>query len=102
MKLLLELLPKYTAHVEKHPHTLLVKFFGLYRVVPESGSKVYRTCATATMAGLAFVCIWKCCWRFGCYSCADPFPDRRTSQLQQVTGICQASQEMPDKDLAGC
>ena len=40
MKLLLELLPKYTAHVEKHPHTLLVKFFGLYRVVPESGSKV--------------------------------------------------------------
>ena len=40
VKLLLELLPKYTAHVEKHPHTLLVKFFGLYRVVPESGSKV--------------------------------------------------------------
>ena len=40
VKLLLELLPKYLAHVEKHPHTLLVKFFGLYRVVPESGSKV--------------------------------------------------------------
>lgn len=40
VKLLLELLPKYSAHVEKHPHTLLVKFFGLYRVVPESGSKV--------------------------------------------------------------
>lgn len=40
MKLLLELLPKYVAHVEKHPHTLLVKFFGLYRVTPENGSKV--------------------------------------------------------------
>ncbi len=40
MKLLLELLPKYAAHVEKHPHTLLVKFFGLYRVTPENGSKV--------------------------------------------------------------
>ena len=40
VKLLLELLPKYVAHVEKHPHTLLVKFFGLYRVLPENGSKV--------------------------------------------------------------
>ncbi|EIE18182.1 PIP5K-domain-containing protein [Coccomyxa subellipsoidea C-169] len=40
VKLLLELLPKYAAHVEKHPHTLLVKFFGLYRVTPENGSKV--------------------------------------------------------------
>ncbi|KAK9917488.1 hypothetical protein WJX75_004962 [Coccomyxa subellipsoidea] len=40
VKLLLELLPKYVAHVEKHPHTLLVKFFGLYRVTPENGSKV--------------------------------------------------------------
>ncbi|CAL8463328.1 g2862 [Coccomyxa elongata] len=40
VKLLLELLPKYVAHVEKYPHTLLVKFFGLYRVIPENGSKV--------------------------------------------------------------
>ena len=40
VKLLVELLPKYVAHVEKHPHTLLVKFFGLYRVLPENGSKV--------------------------------------------------------------
>ena len=40
VKLLLELLPRYAAHVEKHPHTLLVKFFGLYRVIPDNGAKV--------------------------------------------------------------
>ena len=51
VKLLLELLPKYLAHVEKHPHTLLVKFFGLYRVVPESGSKVrQRLCSCPWLA----------------------------------------------------
>ncbi|KAK9845785.1 hypothetical protein WJX81_002291 [Elliptochloris bilobata] len=40
VKLLLELLPRYTAHVLKHPHTLLIKFFGLYRVTPANGAKV--------------------------------------------------------------
>eukprot|EP00884_Botryococcus_braunii_P012486 jgi/Botrbrau1/21238/Bobra.39_2s0036.1 len=40
MKLLMELLPRYHDHVYKHPHTLLVKFFGLHRVKPVSGSKV--------------------------------------------------------------
>lgn len=40
VKLLLELLPKYYAHVGRHPHTLLIKFYGLYRVVPNNGSKV--------------------------------------------------------------
>lgn len=40
VKLLLELLPKYYAHVERHPHTLLIKFYGLHRVVPLNGSKV--------------------------------------------------------------
>ena len=40
VKLLLELLPRYAGHVEKHPHTLLVKFFGLYRVIPDNGAKV--------------------------------------------------------------
>ncbi len=39
VKLLLELLPRYTAHVLKHPHTLLIKFFGLYRVTPANGAK---------------------------------------------------------------
>ncbi len=48
VKLLLELLPKYLAHVEKHPHTLLVKFFGLYRVLPENGSKVASLCNFGT------------------------------------------------------
>lgn len=40
VKLLQELLPKYYAHVERYPHTLLIKFYGLHRVVPLNGSKV--------------------------------------------------------------
>ena len=40
VKLLLDLLPRYYEHVEKHPHTLLIKFYGLHRVVPLNGSKV--------------------------------------------------------------
>ncbi|KAK9815279.1 hypothetical protein WJX72_000998 [[Myrmecia] bisecta] len=40
VKLLLDLLPKYHAHVEKHPHTLLIKFYGLHRVSAPSGSNV--------------------------------------------------------------
>ena len=40
VKLLLELLPKYYAHVERYPHTLLIKFYGLHRVLPLNGSKV--------------------------------------------------------------
>ena len=42
VKLLQELLPKYYAHVERYPHTLLIKFYGLHRVVPLNGSKVGR------------------------------------------------------------
>lgn len=48
VKLLLDLLPRYYEHVEKHPHTLLIKFYGLHRVVPLNGSKVstgYLHCA---------------------------------------------------------
>ena len=48
VKLLLELLPRYTAHVLKHPHTLLIKFFGLYRVTPANGAKA-RLPGTVTM-----------------------------------------------------
>lgn len=40
MKLLMDLLPRYHEHVDDHPHTLLVKFFGLHRVKPNNGSKV--------------------------------------------------------------
>ena len=40
VRLLLELLPKYHAHVERYPHTLRIKFYGLHRVVPLNGSKV--------------------------------------------------------------
>ena len=51
VKLLLELLPRYAGHVEKHPHTLLVKFFGLYRVIPDNGAKVGRTVFLALERG---------------------------------------------------
>ena len=52
MKLLLNLLPRYVEHVRKYPHTLLIKFYGLYRVTPTQGGKP----ATATKArpGLLF------------------------------------------------
>ncbi len=40
VELLLKLLPRYYAHVERYPHTLLIKFFGLHRVKPASGGKV--------------------------------------------------------------
>ncbi|KAK9800236.1 hypothetical protein WJX73_003652 [Symbiochloris irregularis] len=39
-KLLLDLLPQYCQHVERHPHTLLIKFYGLHRVRPLKGAKV--------------------------------------------------------------
>jgi hypothetical protein len=40
VELLLKLLPRYYAHVERYPHTLLIKFFGLHRVKPATGGKV--------------------------------------------------------------
>ena len=60
VKLLLELLPKYYAHVERYPHTLLIKFYGLYRVVPNNGSKVCSItslqCAVAQKTALKQRC----------------------------------------------
>lgn len=50
VKLLLELLPKYHAHVERYPHTLLIKFYGLHRVVPLNGSKVQTHGHTHTIS----------------------------------------------------
>lgn len=55
VKLLLELLPKYYAHVERYPHTLLIKFYGLYRVVPNNGSKV------CSMSNHSIASLDKCC-----------------------------------------
>ena len=52
VKLLLELLPKYYAHVERYPHTLLIKFYGLHRVVPLNGSKVRGAKPTLATAPL--------------------------------------------------
>lgn len=50
MKLLLELLPRYCEHVEKHPHTLLIKFYGLHRVRPLKGAKVKLLASSCTAA----------------------------------------------------
>lgn len=40
MELLLKLLPRYYEHVERYPHTLLIKFFGLHRVTTPGGRRV--------------------------------------------------------------
>lgn len=39
-KLLMEMLPKYHAHVRKHPQTMLTRFLGMYRVKPTGGRNV--------------------------------------------------------------
>ena len=40
VKLLLDFLPRYHYHTSLNPHTLLTKFYGLYRIVPKGGKKV--------------------------------------------------------------
>eukprot|EP00793_Prasinoderma_coloniale_P007021 PRCOL_00006873-RA len=39
-KLLMEMLPRYHAHVRKYPQTLLTRFLGMYRVKPSGGRNV--------------------------------------------------------------
>ena len=58
VKLLLELLPKYHAHVERYPHTLLIKFYGLHRVVPLNGSKVSQLESTNAFACAVRLPLW--------------------------------------------
>eukprot|EP01025_Chloroclados_australasicus_P064321 TRINITY_DN8580_c3_g1_i6.p2 TRINITY_DN8580_c3_g1~~TRINITY_DN8580_c3_g1_i6.p2 ORF type:complete len:501 (-),score=43.13 TRINITY_DN8580_c3_g1_i6:340-1842(-) len=40
MRLLLECLPRYFQHVDKYPHTLLTKFYGLHRITAINGRAV--------------------------------------------------------------
>eukprot|EP01025_Chloroclados_australasicus_P032684 TRINITY_DN3312_c1_g1_i2.p2 TRINITY_DN3312_c1_g1~~TRINITY_DN3312_c1_g1_i2.p2 ORF type:complete len:868 (-),score=148.82 TRINITY_DN3312_c1_g1_i2:719-3133(-) len=40
MKLLLECLPGYYRHIDKYPHTLVTKFYGLHRITPGNGRTV--------------------------------------------------------------
>ena len=40
VKLLLDFLRRYYYHVTLNPHTLLTKFYGLYRITPKGGKKV--------------------------------------------------------------
>lgn len=44
------MLPKYCAHVERNPQTLLTRFYGVHRVKPSHGRKV------GGRAGLDGVC----------------------------------------------
>ena len=73
VKLLLELLPKYHAHVERYPHTLLIKFYGLHRVVPLNGSKVQTLGHTHTLSVLQSLPVTAVCTalliRSICQSC---------------------------------
>jgi hypothetical protein len=40
MKVLLDMLPAYAAHMEKHPHSLITRFFGLHKLRPLHGRSV--------------------------------------------------------------
>ena len=51
VELLLKLLPRYYAHVERYPHTLLIKFFGLHRVKPATGGKVHSEARIGRQTG---------------------------------------------------
>lgn len=39
-RVLLGMLPAYYAHVQRHPHTLITRFFGVHRVTPAHGRAV--------------------------------------------------------------
>jgi hypothetical protein len=40
MKVLLDMLPAYAEHMEKHPHSLITRFFGLHKLRPLHGRSV--------------------------------------------------------------
>eukprot|EP00775_Hariotina_reticulata_P005077 gene5077-5318_t len=40
MRVLMEMLPAYTKHMEKYPHSLITRFFGLHKVTPLHGRSV--------------------------------------------------------------
>ena len=70
MKLLLNLLPRYVEHVRKYPHTLLIKFYGLYRVTPTQGGK--PTTATKARPGTLCCTAGHNRWLAGCSSDWSP------------------------------
>ncbi len=39
-EVLLGMLPGYYGHVERHPHTLITRFFGVHRITPAHGRAV--------------------------------------------------------------
>jgi hypothetical protein len=40
MKVLLDMLPAYTRHMEKHPQSLITRFFGLHKLRSAAGRSV--------------------------------------------------------------
>jgi len=40
-KLLRKILPQYYTYIKKHPHSLLVKYFGMHRVKPHRRDRIY-------------------------------------------------------------
>ena len=75
MKLLQDILPRYAAHVEKYPNTLLIKFFGLHRVKPVTGSK----------AGPALISVSGACSLIGTVS----LHDRKSASGVCMVGVMQ-------------
>jgi len=43
MRVLLEMLPSYMTHMEKYPHSLITRFFGLHKVTPLHGRSVGKS-----------------------------------------------------------
>jgi len=39
-RVLLGMLPTYCEHVERHPHTLITRFFGVHKITPAHGRAV--------------------------------------------------------------
>lgn len=56
MKVLLDMLPAYAAHMEQHPHSLITRFFGLHKLRPMHGRSVsVRAGARCGSAGLGWL-----------------------------------------------
>lgn len=60
MRLLMELLPRYYRHVQTYHHTLLVKFFGLYKVKPKFGKRVRGLYGLRIGGRLMCCCMGRC------------------------------------------
>ena len=99
VKLLLELLPRYCEHVEKHPHTLLIKFYGLHRVRPLKGAKVLPPGPSARVASALLTQLLVCIQSFQLLLCIQPIVDQAAGYGQLVAAaLCACLSQGPEAD----